>query len=532
MRKKKHLSIMRWLSAPTPSGMTAETSVPVAKFQEVFSRLCQHHGLLFVTGMIAALACYGFSAMTVTLDQEGFGSIASRMETVAENYSGVGRYLLYFISRYITSGTFTPWLTLMIASGLLSISAVFFVRVFLEKTTTAGILAVAVFVATPFFSSALHLWLWSVAFGIAYLTATAAAYLTLRRGAVWGPSILMIATLLNYQPALGFYLVTLGCYAIFTLSQRPWREGLDILLPVAARAAVALIAGLVSYLTVLQFFGAGNSYTDRQTSFIASPLGIIENIGAALAKIVSLPIERGDFHELFPFVLLGLVIVALIQVAIGVVSKNENPIAKGLTIAVVALAVVLTPVAITPFNIVLEQPVWFGRTMVSSAAVFAFLVLIAVSSRHAIISVIGLVLSVVTVWWFAQANNVNSFGQYAMNQYDMITASRMVDRITALEEYNPDIAYQIIAVEPSWRHRSPAPGAADFRPVITYAFVGDFGWYIGNMFSMAGLRNVSAGSNVAPIIERHAEIIDTMEAWPKDGSIVIVEDRYIFVKYH
>ncbi|MCP2669697.1 glucosyltransferase domain-containing protein [Maricaulaceae bacterium EIL42A08] len=519
-----------WLSQPGDSGFEDEANTLTVKIQSLIVKAYRDHGALFLIAFATALVCHGFHGAAVTLEFEGYGAISARLDQISSNYSGVGRYFLYFLSRHISTASYTPWLTMILACALLSVSAVVFVRLLRDRTDLAAGLAAAIFVAVPFFALALPLWLWSLAFSISYLTAVIAAYLTVRRGAVISSTILLVATLLNYQPALGFFMIAAACYAVYLVTERKWREAKAVLLPAAARSVLALLAAFIVYALTLQI-GADNDYTEQQTGLISSPVDLISNIASSYAMIGRVFMERGIFHDYYPWVLAALFFLAVSRAGLKIVQVNTDRVATVFAAGVVAGAFALMPLAIAPFNVVLDQQTWFDRTLVAAAALVAFLTLFSVGSRLAIISLPALALSVVSLWWFAQANNVNAFSQYAMNSYDQATAERMADHIVALEDYDPSVQYQLVAVDPNWRQRSPATGSAQFSPIIRYAFVGEFAFWSRNVFAMAGLHNVTASSNPGEVRLRHEDAIATMDVWPKPGSVMIVEDRYVLVRY-
>lgn len=500
--------------------------------EQTIVRLWNDHRVDFAIAFTVCMVCYGYNAAASVFEQETFGSVSDRLATISANYSAPARYLLYAISRYVGTASFTPFLTLCVTASLLSFSAMLFVRLFVTPTHLASAMGLAVFVATPFFSLAIPLWLWSIAFGVSYLTATLAAYLLLRRSVVVVPTILLTLTLLNYQPSIGLFLTSFGCHAIWVLMNQEFATAVKAIVLSSIKVMSALFVSGTVYFVALKLSQYDiSAYTNQQTGFETSAAALLHNISTALLTLVLLPAERGVFHTHFPWVLGGLAALFSIATVTRSLAVNREAGARALAIAAIAFFCVITLLAIAPFNLVLGEQVWFDRVLVSYASVFAFLVIVTLSVRNSLVNGVAFLGSVVTLWWFVQFDNVNSFSQYVMNIYDYATTNRLITYIVSSNDYDSSVRYEIVAVGANWSMISPAAGAPDYRPIIHYQYVSNFRFPTANIFAMNGLPNVVDSTAPDAVRARYAETISNLATWPSPRSVRIVDGRYILVRF-
>ena len=485
---------------------------------------------LVLAGFLTAMASYAYYVFGGALELEGLGSIASRIDGDKTNYFAPARYIFYFVSRYIGSASFTPWLSLIIFCACISVGAALIVRLFGPLPEPALCVGAMLIVSFPFFSAQVSLWLWTLAFGFAFLTASVASYVVCRRGSVVAATSILSATLLNYQPAFGLFLAAVCLHLASVFLHMPLSVALKDAGQVVLKGSLSVLVSLALYLLALRFSRQfSNQYTDRITGFDFGFSSIFDRALEILKRSYEIPFS-GRFHEMYP-VLVGFILVLAVIGVWGFVSnQNVNLKPRVAAFMFVAALFVCAILASIPFNLVLSDPVWWQRTWVSIGIVFAFIFVIAASSVYRWIRRVGFLLALAGLFWFVQGHNAVAFSQKAMNQFDNAVTQKIIAYTVAHPSYVPGSRYMIVAVNPGWHMSTRAAGSAFYRTNVFAAYTGEFQWWTENLFQLNGLHGVSAAPNPQAVRERFSEEIETMGVWPRPDSVEILEGRYIIVR--
>ncbi len=481
----------------------------------------------FITVFSLAALSYSYYGISLTLDQEGLGSITSRMNEMEMNYRGAARPLLWLISSRLMPGSFMPVLNILIASACLSLAAILCSRVFSHSTLSAT-LSASILATFPLFSASLPLHLWNVAFGISYLTACAALYLVALSGRWVTAGFLLALTFSNYQSSVGLFCAGIVARMVYLAT---FEEDAGELFRLALRALFAGLLGALIYAPIFLYFSSSASgYSAAQTEVISS----FKGLGSNLLNIISINFQRATGEEFYRQKV-PLLFAALFALY-GLFSAWEIALSRGKLAAIylggIALAWLALIVVATPVELFLEGSFLWSRGAIALAMPVSLACAVLVDQKRSILlKNLAVLVSFLLIFSFVQYHNVSAFTQQMINKHNFALGIRIADRIEQLDEYDRSQNYRIVAANLSWEPVHAAGSRIFTSNNVTNVYAYQFRWYVGNHFKILGMNNVEFHDSAEQVLESHKHLIDTMRAWPQKGSVQIAEDNVIIIKF-
>lgn len=486
--------------------------------------------LIFACIFLGTLMAYVYFGLVPTYDQEGLGSIASRLDKIGMNYVGAARPLLWFISAYIGTGSFLPLLNIIFACVLLSLCAHMVSKMLGAKRPLESVIIGLLFSTSPFWSATLSLHLWNLGFSISYLFTILAVFLTYFKRKWVVASFLLFLVYNIYQTSIGLY--TAMVFSLLVVlpvwSDRSLKEILKSNTVFFIMSVKSLLCATVCYIPVYVCMSKISlGYAKTQNEKVSSIAEFVKQIYFVINTSCAKLIGRPSFHESMVTIFLCVVFLCLVVLFIN------NSFKKGCIKVIIGIPVFfLSILACFPISIFLTFPRLFDRVSTALAIVIAvFYAIPLLRCQNTIIRNCSLILSVITIYSFIQFHNVNSFSQQVTNMHNFSLATRIATEIESNPLYSADEMYHISSVMNKY-HKVYAAGSRAYSiPRVTNVYGADFRWYITNHFRMIGLENVEFDWVGEASKAASEDLVKKMPKWPEKGSIQFLPENKIIIKF-